>query len=87
MRVNRQKYHIPFSEQFWAVQGLADDARALGRWVGPGGPDNLLHLGQDAGQVLVVLGNHGQVPNPLIWEEGGVKDGENRGKERKRFSE
>ena len=43
--------------------------------------------GQDAGQVLVVLGNHGQVPNPLIWEEGGVKDGENRGKERKRFSE
>ena len=75
-----QKYHVPFSKQLRAVQGLADDACALGRWVGPGGPDNLHHLGQDAGQILIVLGNHGQVAHPLIWEKGGVKDGvETRG--------
>ena len=67
---------IPFSKQLRAVQGLADNACPLGRWVGPGGPDDLLHLGQDAGQVLVVLGNHGQVTHPLIWEEDGGKDGE-----------
>lgn len=57
---------IPFSKELGAVERLADDACSLRRRVGPGCPDNLLHLGQDACQAVTVLGNHGQVANPLI---------------------
>lgn len=49
---------IPLSKELWRIECLADDACSLRRWVGPGCPSNLLHLGQDAGQVLVVMGNH-----------------------------
>lgn len=57
---------VPFCKELGAVEGLADDACSLRRRVGPSRPDNLLHLGQDAGQVLVVMGDDGQVANPLI---------------------
>ena len=58
---------VPFGKELGAVEGLADDACSLRRRVGPSSPDNLLHLGQDAAQVLVVLSDDGQVANPLIW--------------------
>lgn len=57
---------VPFSKELRRIECLADDACSLRRWVGPSCPNNLLHLGQDAGQVLVVMGNHSQVPNSLI---------------------
>lgn len=58
--------HLPLGEELGAVERLADDASSLGRRVGPGGPDDLLHLGKDAGQVVGVLGHHCQVAHPLI---------------------
>lgn len=58
--------HLPLGEELGAVERLADDASSLGRRVGPGGPDDLLHLGKDAGQVVRVLGHHCQVAHPLI---------------------
>lgn len=60
--------HLPLGEELGAVKRLADNASALGRRVGPGGPDDLLHLGQDAGQVVGVLGNHCEVAHPLVWQ-------------------
>lgn len=60
--------HLPFGEELGAVECLADDASSLGRRVGPGGPDDLLHLGKDAGQVFRVLGHHCQVAHSLIWQ-------------------
>lgn len=64
-----QNQNTPFSKELRAVERPADDACSLRRWVGPGRPDNLLHLGQDAAQILVVLGNHSQVSNSLIWQQ------------------
>lgn len=58
--------HLPLGEELGAVERLADDASSLGRRVGPSGPDDLLHLGKDAGQVVGVLGHHCQVAHPLI---------------------
>lgn len=57
---------VPLGEELGAVERLADDARSLRRRVGPGRPDDLLHLGQDAGQVVGVLGDHGQVTDSLV---------------------
>lgn len=57
---------LPLGEELGAVERLADNASSLGRRVGPGGPDNLLHLGKDAGQVVGVLGHDCQVAHPLI---------------------
>lgn len=57
---------VPLSKELGGVERLADDACSLRRWVGPSRPDDLLHLRQDAGQVLVVMGNHRQVPHSLI---------------------
>lgn len=56
----------PFSKELGRIECLADDACSLRWWVGPSCPNNLLHLGQDAGQVFVVMGNHSQGPNSLI---------------------
>ena len=66
LMLKRLVWSVPFSEELGAVQGLADDARSLRRGVGPGGPHDLLHLGQDAGQVLSVLSHDGEVSNSLI---------------------
>lgn len=61
-----QAWNVPFSKELGGGERPADDARSLRRRVGPSGPDYLLHLGQDAGKVLVVPGNHSQVSNSLI---------------------
>lgn len=69
---------VPFSEELGGVERPADDACSLRRRVGPSGPDDLLHLGQNAGQAVVVAGNHGQVPDPLIWAETRTRRSEGR---------
>ena len=57
---------VPLGEQLGGVERDGHDAGALGGGVRPGGAHDLLHLGQDTPQVVVVLGNHSQVAHSLV---------------------
>lgn len=59
-------HYEPFSKQLRRVQRDGDDPGPLGRRVGPRGPDNLLHLGQNPPQVVCVPSHNGQVPHALV---------------------
>lgn len=57
----------PFAEELRWIKSDGNDASPLRGWVGPRGPDNLLHLGQNSLQVLCITGHNGQVSHTFIW--------------------
>lgn len=57
----------PFTEELRWVQSDGDNASSLRWWIGPSGPDNLLHLGHNSLQVVCIMSHNGEVAHTLIW--------------------
>lgn len=59
--------NLPFTKKLRWGKSDGDNASSLRRWVGPGDPDNLLHLGENSFQVICIASHNGQVAHTLVW--------------------